>query len=267
MSARTLEDVVILGRAAPQSISDGSLTTCTGAWSKHRGFIRLYPCDPEEDLFSRWDIIDVDVRRNPKDSRDESWRLAYRDQPSCVEQTGEYPRRKRATLLTQLEDECVEIIKNSGRSLGIIQPDSIEELYFKEWEDEDDETTQTKLFEEMEDWRPETREEFDQEIRIKFTCPSCETQQGYHDKTLLEWGGYLATRKHDIESADELEGFYDLNNQEYNHWIFVGNQKNRPSAFIAINIIQMKNDVPIHNPFVGEYPKVSEQFVHPAERD
>lgn len=267
MSPRTLHEVVILGRAAPEAISDGRLTTCTGAWSRHRGFIRLYPCDPEEDLFSRWDIVDVEVKRNPKDNRDESWKLARRDQPSCIEKTGEYPRDERATLLTQLEDDCVEVIKESGRSLGIIRPESIDGLEFKEWEEEDDETTQTKLFESMEGWRPETREEFDQEIRIQFTCPECHTQQGYHNKTLLEWGGYVATRKNNIDSADELEGLYDLNDQEFNHWIFVGNQNNQRTSFIAINILWIKNDAPIYNPIGEDFRKVSDDFTHPAEQD
>jgi hypothetical protein len=266
MSPQTLEDVVILGKAAPEAISGGRLTTCTGAWSEHRGFIRLYPCDPEERLFSRWDVIDIDVKRNPGDNRDESWKLARRDQPSCIEKTGEYPRNERATLLTQLEDECVEVVKNRGRSLGIIRPKSIEGLEFKQWEKDDDGTTQTRLFEEMEEWRPSTREEFDQEIRIEFTCSNCETDQGYHNKTLLERGGYVATRKHDINFADGLESFYRLNNDEYNHWIFVGNQNNQRTSFIAINIIWIKDDVPIHNPIVGEYPKVSDDFTHPAER-
>jgi hypothetical protein len=95
----------------------------------------------------------------------------------------------------------------------------------------EDGTTQTRLFDEMEEWRPETREEFDQEIRIEFTPHSCETDQGYHNKMLLEWGGYTATRRHDID------------------------------------FIWIKDDVPIHDPIGGEYPKVSDEFNHPAERD
>jgi hypothetical protein len=265
--SQTLEDVVILGKAAPEEISGGRLTACTGAWSKHRGFIRLYPCEPTENLFQRWDIVEVDVKRNPHDNRPESWKLAHRNQSSCIEKTGEYQREKRATLLTQLEDECVKPIRQKGRSLGIIQADSIDGLEFREWEDDNDGTTQTRLFEEMEEWRPETREEFDKEIRIQFTCPDCHTQQGYHNKTLLEWGGYLASKKHEINSAVKLESFYRLNNDEYNHWIFIGNQNHQRTAFICISIIWMKDNTPIHDPLGGEYPKVSSEFVHPAEQE
>lgn len=265
--SQTLEDVVILGRAAPQEISGGRLTSCTGAWSKNYGFIRLYPCDPEENLFKRWDIVEVEVKRNPQDNRSESWKLARRNQSSCIKKTGRYQREKRATLLTQLEDECVEPIKTKGRSLGIIRPDSIGGLEFREWEGDSDRGTQTRLFEEMKEWRPEAREEFDREIRIQFTCPDCETQRGYHNKTLLEWGGYLAIKKQDVNSAADLENFYQFNDDEYNHWIFVGNQNNQRTAFISISVIWIKDDVPIYDPLTSEYPKISDEFVHPAERD
>ncbi|CCC41931.1 hypothetical protein [Haloquadratum walsbyi] len=265
--SQTLEDVVILGRAAPEEISGGDLTTCTGAWSKHRGFIRLYPCKPRKKLFKRWDIVEVEAKRNPKDNRDESWKLGRRNQSSCVKKTGEYQREKRATLLTQLEDECVESIKQRGRSLGIIRPKSISGLELKEWEDDSDGLTQAKLFEEMERWRPETREEFDREIRIQFTCSSCQTQQGYHNKTLLEWGGYRAIEKYNISSAAKLESFYQFDSNNYNHWILVGNQNNQRTSFISINIIWMKDNIPIYDPLWSEYPKVSTEFVHPAERN
>jgi len=211
-------------------------------------------------------VIDVEVQRNPEDNRDESWKLAHRDQESCIEKTDEYPREERATLLTQLEDECVENIKEAGRSLGIIRPKSIKGLEFREWGEEDDETEQARLFDDIEEWRPETRDEFNKEIRIEFVCPRCKTKQGYHNKTLLEWGGYLATKKQNMNSAEELEKNYQLHKNNFIHWIFVGNQNNHRTSFIAINILWVKDDVPIYKPVVDDFPKVSDDFQHPAEK-
>ena len=261
----TLKDVVILGRAAPETLSGSRLTVCTGAWSEHLGFIRLYPCDPEDDLFSRWDVIDVEVCRNPQDNRDESWKLARSDQASCITKTGEYTKEQRAALLTHVSDDCVEDIKERGRSLGVVQPKSISGLEFKDWDD-DDGTIQTRLFEEKDEWQPETRDEFDQEIRVEFTCPGCKTKQGYHNKTLLEWGAYLGAEKNDLSAGSELEEFYNLNDKDYKHWIFVGNQNNHRTSFIAINILWMKDDVPIYKPIGKSFPKISDSFVHPAEK-
>lgn len=261
---QTLEDVVILGRAAPESLSDGRLSGCTGAWSEHLGFVRLYPCDPQSDLFSRWDVIDVEVERNPADNRDESWKLARSDQASCITKTGEYTKQQRATLLNFVTDDCVEDINDRGRSLGIVRPESIG-LEFREWDD-DDGTIQTRLFEDQDEWEPETRDEFDYEIRIEFTCPDCKTQQGYHNKTLLEWGAYIGMKTNNLQDASELEPFYHLNEDEYKHYIFVGNQNNHRTAFIAINVLWMKDDVPVHKPLGMDFPKISDDFVHPAEQ-
>lgn len=262
---QTLEDVVILGRAAPENISGNRLTTCTGAWSENLGFVRLYPCDPETDLFDRWDVITVDVRRNPKDNRDESWRLASSKQSSCITKTDEYDKQQRATLLSHIEDDCVEDIKDKGRSLGIVRPESIEGLEFREWDDDDD-TIQTRLFDDRDNWRPETRDEFGHEIRVEFTCPDCKTKQGHHNKTLLEWGAYLGAKKNDLSSGSELEPFYNLNDDDYKHWIFVGNQNNHRTSFIAINFLWMKDDVPIYKPLGKSFPKVSDDFTHPAKK-
>lgn len=260
-SAELLEDVVILGRAAPEAISRGRQTVCTGGWSEERGFIRIYPIDPMADLFNRWDIVDIEVQRNPQDTRHESWKLAHADQDDSVTEKEEYPRDRRATLLHNLEDPCVRDINGAGRSLGIVRPESPLKLEFRDWEDDED-TLQSRLFKDIEEWRPETREEFKHEIRTEFTCNGCKTQQGYHNKTLLEWGAYLGKTKNGIVEPEELEKFYDLHNDNFRHWVFVGNQANRRTSFIAINLIWIKNDVPIYEGSLNatNYRKVADDF-------
>lgn len=258
-----LQDVVILGRAAPEELSDHRRTTCTGAWSENRGFIRIYPIKSvNSDLFNRWDVVNIKAKRNPQDTRAESWKLAHRDYESCVEIVGEYPREQRATLLTNLEDDCVQDINEAGRSLGIIKPDGTPSLYFEDWDDEDDDSIQSRLINDPEQWLPDTRDEFDYEIRIRFTCSDCNTSQGYHDKTLLEWGAYLAVENNNLSEGEELEPFYNLDDEDYNHWIFVGNQAHERTSFIAINLLWVKNDVGIYDsPFDHtNYRKVSEDF-------
>ena len=257
-----LKDVVILGQAAPEEMSDKRRVICTGAWSEHRGFIRLYPVEvTKKDLFKRWNIVNLKVKRNSQDTRHESWKLAHRDYESCIEHVGEYPRDRRATLLHNLEDDCVEDINEAGRSLGIVRPPETPELDFQSWEDVDDDTVQSRLFEDS--WMPDTREEFNHEIRVKFSCPDCKTKQGYHDKTLLEWGAYVGKSKGNITEEAELEKNYRFHDDNYRHWVFVGNQANQRTSFIAINLLWMKDDVPIYDSPWGEdkYRKVADDFV------
>lgn len=259
-SSERLTDVVVLGRAAPEEMSDGRQTVCTGAWSPTKGFIRLYPIDPQSNIFSRWDVIDVEVERNSRDSRHESWKIKGRkkDQKERVEVKGEYPRDKRATLLYNLEDDCVNTINNAKRSLGIIKPSDIDELLFEEWDEDEDSLVQAKLFEEADGFKPDNREDFDYNIKLRYTCSSCETKQGYHEQSLLEWGAYMGL-KNNPENPDQLWENYRFGDEEYNHWLFVGNMNKYKNSFIVISVVWLKDDIPI-NSTLEQHPKVAPDF-------
>lgn len=259
-----LTDLIVLGRAAPEEMSDGRQTVCTGAWSPTQGFIRLYPIDPQANLFGRWDIIDVEVERNPNDTRHESWKIKGRkkNQDEKVEVKGKYPRSKRATLLYHLEDECVNIINNDKRSLGVVSPENIDDLLFKPWEEDDEPYMQSKLFEELEESKPENREDFDYNIKLRYTCPTCSTKQGYHEHSILEWGAYMGL-KNNSDNPDQLRENYRFGNDDFNHWLFVGNMNRFKSSFIVISVIPVKKDVAI-NSTLKQYPKVASDF-EPAD--
>lgn len=261
-----LTNLVILGRAAPEEMSDGRQTVCTGAWSPTRGFIRLYPIDPEKDLFSRWDIVDAEVERNPSDARHESWKIKGRkkNQNEKVEVTGQYPRHKRATLLHHLQDDCVNDINEAKRSLGIVRPRSPPELDFKPWEEDDAPGKQAKLFEELEELKPENREDFDYNIKIRYECPNCRTQQGYHQQTLLEWGAYMGLQNNP-ENPRQLESNYRFDDENYRTWLFVGNMNQYKGQFITISVLWLKNDIGINSTF-KQFPKVADDFTPADER-
>lgn len=261
-----LKDLVILGRAAPEEMSDGRQTVCTGAWSPERGFIRLYPIDPQANLFSRWDIVNAEVERNSSDARHESWKIKGRKkhQDEKVDVVDKYPRRQRATLLHHLEDDCVNDINNAKRSLGIIRPETTPELQFQEWEEDETPGVQAKLFEEMEEVRPENRDDFDYNIKIKYACPDCKTQQGYHEQSLLEWGAYMGL-KHNPDNPRQLEDNYRFTDDEYRHWMFVGNMNQYKNSFITISVIWLKDDTGINSTF-KQFPKVADDFTPPNAR-
>ena len=70
-----IDDLIILGRACPEPLKNGRVTVCLGGWSDKFGFVRLYPT--RSDIrWKRWDIVRVDVERNPSDTRVESWKIA-----------------------------------------------------------------------------------------------------------------------------------------------------------------------------------------------
>ncbi len=255
---RLLNNLIILGRAAPEEMNDGRQTVCTGAYSPELGFIRLYPINPRDNIFSRWDIVNAEVERNPKDTRHESWKIKgrKRNQREKVEVVGEYPREKRATLLYHLEDDCVNDINEAKRSLGIIAPDEIHGLEFEEWEEDDAPGKQVKLFEDIDEDKPDNRDDFEYNIKLKYTCSGCKTKQGYHNPTLLEWGAYMGMKN---TSLDQLADNYRFTDDDYRHWFFVGNMNKYKNSFIVISVLWMKKDTAINSTF-KQFPKVAPDF-------
>jgi hypothetical protein len=253
----TLNRLVILGKAAPERLSDGRQTVCTGAWSPERGFIRLYPCYPDADLFSRWDIVNVEVERNDRDTRYESWKIKGREQEQedKIDVVGKCERERRKALLHAVEDDCVEDINQAKRSLGVIRPEEIHGLEYEDWDDSNKHVQQT-LFE---DDSPQDREDFEHEIKVKFRCPDCQTQQQYHRCTLLEWGAYVGMSKTNTNSTRGLENMYNLHDEEFQHWIFMGNMYRERTQFVAINLIWLKHDGSCYQTF-EQYPKVGNDF-------
>jgi len=40
---RTIDDLIMLGRGAPDTMRDGRVTICAAGWSPTLGFVRIYP--------------------------------------------------------------------------------------------------------------------------------------------------------------------------------------------------------------------------------
>ena len=61
-AARIISDLIVLGRAIPEEISDHRQTICVAGYSKELGLIRLYPTRWDSPL-KRWNIVKVPVER------------------------------------------------------------------------------------------------------------------------------------------------------------------------------------------------------------
>lgn len=74
LERKHFEDLIVLGGAVPDEISDHRKTACTVAFSREHGMIRIYPA-PVDAPTKRWDIVSIPLERNPKDNRKESWKI------------------------------------------------------------------------------------------------------------------------------------------------------------------------------------------------
>src|SRR5271157_5583422 len=69
-----VDDLLVLGNAVPDIISDNRITVCTVGYSKAHGLIRIYPVPPVSPM-KRWKVVKIPLERNPKDTRPESWKI------------------------------------------------------------------------------------------------------------------------------------------------------------------------------------------------
>jgi hypothetical protein len=236
-----IDDLIVLGRGCPEEIRNGRRTICVAGFSASRGFIRIYPTRWDSPL-KRWSIIKVPVERpiRPKfNGRPESWKIIgskreWRRLSDKIEVVGEFPRKKRARLISSLIDGCVEEIYDSGRTLGIIKP-TILEHYFEEQKDF------TKFVQKTLDgrFRVKIKSEYPIEPRIKYACSDCKVGRGFHDQQLIEWGVFEWLRKKPTNVEQVWENLH-LDDEEWEKYFLVGNMYQYPTAFLIISVIRWK---------------------------
>jgi hypothetical protein len=103
-------------------------------------WIRIYPIRfrhlETEQRYPRWSIISVEIERNTKDYREESFKIND-ESIEIVRKIGTDDNwAERKSLILPLEFSSISEIKQQGKSLGIIKPQKINRYYHKTTERE-----------------------------------------------------------------------------------------------------------------------------------
>lgn len=236
----TIDDMVILGRAVPEPMKNSRVTVCTAGYSNTLGFVRIFPTKATMPL-KRWNIVNVPVERDPRDSRSESWKIRgskseWSRLGEKVEVVDKLRPKKRLNLIANLVDDCVKDINEAKRSLGIVKP-TIEKCYFCPEEDFDP-SLQATLFGTP---LPTTKKQYYEYPRIKYRCSVCKTKRP-HDQTVLEWGFYEWMRKHP-ENHEQVWENAQIFSPRHDCFFFVGNMRDKRTAFLIISIIRLQKGV------------------------
>ncbi len=238
-----IEDLVVLGRSAPDRMRDNRVTVCVGGWSPVHGFIRIYPSTRRSPL-NRWNVVSVPLEKNPQDNRKESWKIQgskgeWNELHEKIEVIVNIKRNERLKLLQKIpRKKCIVDLINERESLGIIIPSKILEADFKPRE-KFEKTVQTTLFE---DEVPVlTKANYPIYPYIKWECEGpCKTSQGFHETQVIEWGVYEWVRKNPEEKWGQVWENMHLFEEEYMKWFFVGNQFRYPKSFLIISVLRLK---------------------------
>ncbi|HAN75154.1 MAG TPA: hypothetical protein DCQ51_03810 [Planktothrix sp. UBA8407] len=227
-------------------------------------WIRIYPIRFRQldfdQRYPRWSIISAKIEKNDQDSRLESYRI---DDSSIkilrlIGTQDNWSERK--SFVLPLEFESIQSIKDQGKSLGIIKPESIVKYYYKkdkrEWRDKQKGILdQLDLFEIPSDL---------EKIPYKFFYEFIENNQVKHKYSISDWEISELYRKcRDRSKKDTLEEReaealekvrekleVDFLNKKDLYFI-VGNLKDHRQTFMIIGLfyptISKKSDQPDQN--------------------
>lgn len=232
-----IRDLVVLGRAAPEPIRDGRHTVCLGGYSESRGFVRLYPTQMWMENCKRWNVVSVPVEQPDRDNRDESFKIAGSKDDwgrlhEKIRKVGELSKAEQIRLVEEIAGDCPNRLNEQRASLGVVKPEEILDVYL---EPAGDGHVQMDLYGN----ERKSKTDYEHSLYVKYRCEDCDAAT-HHDQHTIEWGVYRYWDKN-----DDAEGVIDALNfddEQSNHYFFVGNLNHQRSAYIIISVLRFSDE-------------------------
>lgn len=236
-----IDDLLVLGNAVPDIISDNRITVCTVGISKTHGLVRIYPV-PVVSHMRRWNIVKVPLERNQADTRAESWKIQgsrgeWDRIAQKIELKGKVDLDEGLAILDELYPrfgvECVEALNDSKLSLGFVRPVSME-CWLEERTDRDMEMQTT-----LEGANPfKTIKNYEKKPIMTYRCPACRTKNP-HKQQIIEWGVFEWMRKNPHNPEKVFENLH-ITDEGYHRSLLVGNMALHRNSFMVISVFRFK---------------------------
>lgn len=231
---------VMLGKTVPeQRRSDGRTFVCSAGYHPDLGLARIYPL-AMRDAPADWSLVDVQLQRNPKDSRGESWQLAADRTPgrhdvinsAAFRVVGKVARDDRRDVVP--ERHYVAGIRQANaerRSLALVRPADFEIV----WTRPDSTPVDMHQLELITAHDAGATARWDRIPRLRFT--DGDSQQEEHFLQVREWGLYELIRKHGAEyAAQDTARALHLTRDSV---LLVGNVNNHRNAWLVIKVLNL----------------------------
>ena len=237
---RRVDDIVVLGRSAPEPLDDGRHTVCLGGYSETLGYVRLYPTQRRMDALRRWNVVSAPIKPSEDDSREESYKIAGSQEDwdilhQKISKVDRLSKPERIELTTRLAGDCTERLKQTvnGDSLGIVKPEILDVSLDSQ---EGDTTVQMDFNENLR----KGKNDYPHKLYVEYRCQDNCSVSTHHRQHCIEWGLYRYWEKHDDpEGVIDAFGFNDDSTQI---WFFVGNLNNERHAYVIISILRFNEE-------------------------
>lgn len=229
----TIDDFVMLGKTIPEPQSDGRIFVCSAGVSPQLGqLMRIYPLG-RYGAPKRWSVSQVQLERNPKDARAESWKRATGARGTeadtnedFVTVRREYPRPGRPSLLNRYAVGSIKEANARRLSLAVLHPDAMD-LYF-EYNPDSPNSPQLSLFDTGQP-EPKGAKRFAYIPRLRFR-----DEDGEHGLMLRDWGCFEYMRKHGDDRRQDLTAGLHLTPSSS---LLVGNFNRHRTSWLVISVL------------------------------
>ena len=242
-----LKSLVVIGQGAPNQLKDGRQSVCVCACKlDSKKMIRIYPVPMG--WLRKWDIFDVEVEKNPRDHRENTWKIKNSKQDWkklykwITKKNEKYPKNQREELIKSIGFSVLSSLIENKKSFGIIKPiikgfelkqqnkSTIKQLTLGEMENLDEPFTIIN------------QKDFKFKPYILYECEGdCKCKNKIHKQSISERGCYEFMRKYPGREMELSKALY-LFDKDYILYFLVGNIHKAPQTYIIIDIFRFKKE-------------------------
>lgn len=232
MKRKILYTVIV--RTVPEiSRTDGGVYTCSIGWNDELGFIRVYPL-PLYGM-NRWGVYEIEIEKNKRDSRRESWKLAsytrherfigFEKDIICVGKANPAVMIKK---MQQAAVPAISVLNQRRDSIGFVM--TTQARAYWDTNERFINAAQLGLFEDVEipDFKKYTKDTKGGVSRLSFR-----DGDGQHDVQLNDWQYYEYQRK----NGAKPDAFRYINN-DLPRLVMVGNMYQYRSTWLALDVFK-----------------------------
>jgi len=248
-----LKDMVVLGQGAPNQIRKigGQQGRCLCLWSDKTGFVRVYPVP--YGYVPDWEIINAEVRLPTNDGRENSfvvnnYEIEWNNLSKRIYAQKEVNRRgnkvnrklkrpEQIALLESLSKSTFSQIRDNGKSFGLIKPKSMNFLLKQNRETSEAQATLLDL-----DYNIMNQKDFAFLPYLQYECEGPCSSKHPHEQKIVEWGAYRFMRQkpNSEEHCIKLKDNYHIGEENYLHYILIGNIRKYITTYIIVKLIRFK---------------------------
>ena len=234
----TLHQFTMLGKTVPQRTKDGRTYVCSAGYTPDLGLVRIYPL-PLSGVPARWGTYRIDVERNPKDSRPESWRLAHDREPARhatanrhFTHVGDIRAQDRPHLVPdRYYVNSIQEANERRLSLAMLRPHDVRIEWTKPGTSKHLTPLDIHQMELFPAW-PHDQQPQHRVPRVVF-----DDDGGHHELQLRDWGAYRLIEKNGSDYAyDHMTRALHLGDRSA---LLVGNINNQRTAWLVIAVLNI----------------------------